>query len=146
MQDRYSLAAWPELGALPSDSPQHCRVSSQQWTTLNHCGAVTYRLVILDSICIDSANPVGNGFNRILGAKDLSEVFLQCVDPDLLEGTGLTVALFQFAPPLSLSEPDPIGRPVGSPGKTRDFHKTFQQHRLIAVAQGPIGSERLDDS
>ena len=85
-------------------------------------------------------------FNAALGAEDLSEVFLQWVDPDLFERAGPTVLLFQFAPALSLPEPDPISRLVGSAGKARDFHERFQQHRLVSVAQAPIGSEGFEDA
>src|ERR1039457_2958428 len=34
----------------------------------------------------------------------------------------------------SLSEADPISRPVGSAGKAGDFHERFQQNRFVSIA------------
>ena len=80
------------------------------------------------------------------GAEDFPKVTVKRVDPDILEGADLTVLLFHFTPPLGLSEPEPIGRPVGSAGKAGDFHERFQQHRFIALAPAPIGAQRFEDA
>jgi hypothetical protein len=63
----------------------------------------------------------------------LPKVAVQRVNPDILEWSDLTVLLFQFAPPLSLSELDPIGRPVGSAGKAGDFHERFHLNGAVIL-------------
>ena len=86
---------------------------------------------------------MGRGSRR--SAEDFAEVRVQRIDPDFLKRGDLLVVFFEFASALSFSEPDPIGRSIREAGKVWHFHEAFQQHRFIAVAPDPVGSEWCGD-
>ena len=86
------------------------------------------------------------GGNLRRGAEGFPKLGMQGVDPDLLGRADLAVVFFEFAPALSLSEPEPISRPVGGAGKAWNFHEAFQQHGLVTVTQAPVSSEWFNDA
>lgn len=81
-----------------------------------------------------------------IGAEDVAKVLSQGVKEHPFYWEDLVVALFQFAPPLSLPHTDPIGSLVRVTREALLLDERFEQDRPVAVTIFPVLSQSPSDS
>jgi len=81
-----------------------------------------------------------------LAAEGFSEVFVEGVEVDILDGRVVLVLAIQFASALGLPYVNPVGGAVAGAGKTFPFDESLEKHRFVLVAGVPIAGELFGDN
>src|ERR1700730_9204670 len=78
-------------------------------------------------------------------AEMCSEVTHERINPDALDGLGVTVLGIELAAALRVSQIPPVGGVVAGAGEARLLDEGFQQDRAIRVARVPVLSQASTD-